>query len=226
MHDTASSGLTRPAASGHQDTMRHEIITRLHLLLAALQVALTVIGFIKIQALPGLAMHWGPDGHPDVLWPRNEALLLFPALALLLILIGLLAARLLRPEDPRRPHLATVLLAGLGLVDALQLGFILIGIGSDFDLLRLIGAAGGVGMLAGAIFNMRPLRDQGRFGIFMTGLLRLMMGFGGIALFWAAVVLSDPINMLAALFVCVLGPPLIYWLLLAVMTAAARSVRR
>jgi hypothetical protein len=32
--------------------------------------------------------------------------------------------------------------------------------------------------------------------------------------------------MLAALFVCVLGPPLIYWLLLAVMTAAARSVRR
>ena len=194
--------------------MRNQAITRLHMLAVAVLLALTAIGFVKIPATPGLAMHWGPDGHPDLLWPRNWALLLFPALTVVLLGWALLMGLRMASDDKVLPLLESVVLAGLGLLDAFQFGFILIGVGSDFDLFRVLGFVAGVVFLvlgvtgAGLRTDVRDPR-RGPPDRAAGGLFRILLAVAGAGLLWAISRWSDPIDTLPAIVVAVLVPPII-----------------
>lgn len=199
--------------------MRNEIITRLHLLAGAVLLALTAIGFVKIPPGPGLAMHWGPDGHPDLLWPRNWALLLFPVLGALLLLWGFAMDRFVPPEESKSPEqrreLSTFVLIGLGLLAALQFGFILIGIGSDIDLFRILGFVaaiamvlwGAMGLGGGDTYALRQM--PGADSRIAARLLRALFVIAGLGLFWAALSWTDPVDTLPALGAAVLLPPIL-----------------
>lgn len=197
--------------------MPNQVITRLHMLAVAALLALTVIGFVKIPGAPGLAMHWGPDGHPDLLWPRNWALLLFPALAVLLLLCAVVAGRGLDPNDTAMRAAQGVILAALGLLAALQFGFILIGVGSDFDVFRVLGFVLAVAFLVEGVLGAglrQEIRDRRRGppDRAVGALLRVLLVAAGAGLLWAIFRWSDPIDTLPAIAAAVLAPPILAWL--------------
>jgi uncharacterized membrane protein len=121
------------------------LVTRFHLLLLWVTLALTGVGFLRVP--PGLlyAAHWSGVG-ADWLWPREVALL--PAPLVQVILLGLfftlnrLMPRevLLRSQHVLDPALTLMMTT----VASLQLGLLLIGIGSDIDWVRLTAAGLGV----------------------------------------------------------------------------------
>ena len=123
--------------------MRKLLVTRFHLLLLGLLAAITATAFVKVPEATGLPVHWGLDGKPDQIWPRDQALWVFPSIAIVLIAISLLIGRLASGEqlDAGRPVLETVIAGLLALCCALQFAFLLIGIGSDIDMLRLLAFA-------------------------------------------------------------------------------------
>jgi len=120
--------------------MRKPLLTRFHLLLLGVLVSLTATAFVKVPAAAGLPVHWGLDGKPDQIWPRDEALWVFPGVAAVLVIL-FLAIGQFAPEDQikgGRPVIETAIAGLLGLCCAMQFAFILLGIGSDIDLIRVI----------------------------------------------------------------------------------------
>jgi uncharacterized membrane protein len=116
------------------------IITRFHALELMVLVAVTVTGFLKIPAAYAFVAHWGRHGQPDWSWPRDLALLLAPTAALICLscfaLIGWLTPK---PRLEMGRHvLEPALTALLGIAVAVQFGLLLVGTGSDLDLIRLL----------------------------------------------------------------------------------------
>jgi uncharacterized membrane protein len=119
---------------------RKLIVTRFHLFLVAVLVAVMATALVKVQAGTDLPVHWGFDGKPDRFWPRLPALLMFPVIGVFLTALFALIGRFGPVEsiEPGR-HMSEALLTGLlGLLCALEFALILIGIGSDLDMIRLI----------------------------------------------------------------------------------------
>jgi uncharacterized membrane protein len=87
-------------------------------------------------------MHWGLDGRPDRIWPRDPALAAMPIVALVLLVLFFFLARLAPPEkvDPGRTIAEAAISAVLLILCALQFGLLLIGTGSEVDLVRLVAA--------------------------------------------------------------------------------------
>lgn len=116
------------------------LVNRFHLLLLAVMVAITLTGFVRIEAAAGLPVHWGLDGEPDQVWPRDPALLALPLIAVLLTglfaVIGAFAPA--TQLEGGRSVLEITLAAVLGLLCALQFALLLIGIGSDIDMVRVL----------------------------------------------------------------------------------------
>ena len=199
---------------------RKPLVGRFHLFLLALLVAITATAFYKIPAQTGLPVHWGFDGKPDRMWPRDQALLIFPLLGV--VLVGLFAAigRFAAVEriEPGR-HISEAMLTGiLGLFCALQFALILIGIGSEIDMVRIIAFA--LAALFVILGNVRPksqpnayagirlpwtVNDPRRWAIAhrVTGILFII---GGIGLGLVAWLLPDPQDMLLAMFAAILVP--------------------
>ncbi|WDR03042.1 SdpI family protein [Devosia algicola] len=123
------------------------LISRFHLLLLAVLLAITGVILMRVPDDFSYAAHWGAHSQPDWLWPRNLALSGAPIAAFLIMLVfiglglGLTKNRLLLTRHILDPAL-TVLLT---VIDAVQMGFLLIGIGSDLDLIKL--TAYGLGAL-------------------------------------------------------------------------------
>ena len=133
------------------------LVTRFHLLVLTVTVAITVVAYLRVPADFAFPAHW-TRSTADWLWPR-DTLLAAPLLQLGFIAFFFVLGRLLT-----RNHLAKVqhiLDPGLTLLltvaASCQLGLLLIGIGSDLDFIRMTGFGLGATLvlLAVVLFDAR-----------------------------------------------------------------------
>lgn len=216
---------------------RTPIVTRFHLTLLGFLIALSVIAYIKVPAPLGFPVHWGLNGHPDEVWPHATALLLFPAIGLLLtglfVAIGFVAS----PQriEPGRAAAEALLTGLLGLLFALQLSLILIGVGSDIDLTRILAFVVALALIGLGIGLSRAppnafsrvrlpwaLSDKRNWTMThrLTGGLMAVAGagLGVVAMFW-----PDPINLFEALAIAVVAPVVVA--VIVSVTLAGRGSR-
>ncbi|HEV7345603.1 MAG TPA: SdpI family protein [Devosia sp.] len=123
------------------------LVTRFHLLLLVVTVAITGVAEFRIPADFVFLAHWRGSS-PDWLWPRL-AIYAAPALQLLLMAAFFLLGRLLTKNHYAKSQhiLDPALTALMSVVAATQLGLLLVGIGSDLDLVRIIAYALGLALL-------------------------------------------------------------------------------
>ena len=130
------------------------LITRFHLLQLLVLLAITAVAIFRVPADFVFPAHWTTGG-ADWLWPRNLALPVGPAIALILLVTFAILGRLLTKN-----HLAKVrhilepaLTLLLAVIVVVQLGLLLTGIGSDLDLIRLTAfALGATLVVLGIVF--------------------------------------------------------------------------
>ena len=93
---------------------RKLIVTRFHLFLVGVLLAVMATALVKVQAGTDLPVHWGFDGKPDRFWPRLPALLMFPVIGFLLTGLFALIGRFAPVEaiEPGR-HMSQLLQTGL-----------------------------------------------------------------------------------------------------------------
>lgn len=130
------------------------LVSRFHLLLLAVTIAITGVGFFRIPAGFAFAAHWS-GSLADWVWPRDIALLVAPLLeAVIVAAFFLLGRALTKNHFAKVQHiLDPALTLLLVVVTAVQLGLLVIGIGSDIDLVRLTGAGLGIVLLVlGIVF--------------------------------------------------------------------------
>jgi len=123
------------------------LVTRFHVLLLTVTLAITGVGFFRIPASFAFAAHWAGNT-ADIFWPR-EALLAAPGVQLMLLAIFFLLGRLLsKNQYAKSQHiLDPALTLIMTIVAATQLGLLLTGIGSDLDFIRLTGFGLGAALL-------------------------------------------------------------------------------
>ncbi|MGV8856120.1 MAG: SdpI family protein [Devosia sp.] len=128
------------------------IVTRFHLLLLAVTLAITGVALFRVPAEFFYAAHWS-GSVADWQWPRDLALTVAPVLASALLLGFFILGRLLTKNHfAKTQHiLDPALTLLLGVVAATQLGLLLAGFGSDLDLIRLTGFGLGMVLLVAGV---------------------------------------------------------------------------
>jgi uncharacterized membrane protein len=123
------------------------LITRFHLLLLTVTLAITGVAWFRIPTDYVFPAHWSGSA-ADWLWPR-EALFVAPVLQILLLAKFLTIGRLLtKNQYAKSQHiLDPALTLMMVVVAACQLGLLLTGIGSDLDFIRLTGFGLGVALI-------------------------------------------------------------------------------
>ncbi len=116
------------------------LVTRFHLLLLGVTLAIAGVALIHVPEGYAFPAHWRGNA-ADWLWPRDIALAIAP-----LAQAGLIAAFFLIGRALTKTHFAKVqhildpaLTLVLAVAAACQLGLLMMGIGSDFDLFRITG---------------------------------------------------------------------------------------
>src|SRR5690554_4106248 len=127
-----------PSAS-HICGAMQSLVTRFHLLLLSVTLAITGVGFFRIDPAYVFAAHWSGSS-PDWLWPRS-ALFVAPLLQALLVASFFLLGRMLtRNHFAKSQHILDPALSLLmAVIASTQLGLLLTGIGSDLDFVRFTG---------------------------------------------------------------------------------------
>ncbi|WP_043617984.1 SdpI family protein [Ensifer sp. ZNC0028] len=164
----------------------------------------TLVGYLAIPAEALLPTHWGVDGTADAFWPRDRALAMAPVVVAVLAALSLAVGRFVPQEELRAGrHIAEVTLpAILALFAAIQTVIVLIGLGVDLSMSRVI--AFGLGLLSIAVGNVLPKsQPNGLAGIRLPWtvadnanwrathrLAGLLMVCAGIALALLALVMS------------------------------------
>lgn len=125
------------------------LVTRFHLLLTAVTLAITGVALFRVPADFRYAAHWS-GSVADWQWPRDAALAVGPLLALVLLAVFFVMGRLFsKNQFAKSQHiLDPALTLLLAILAATQLGLLLAGFGSDLDLIRLTGFALGAVLLA------------------------------------------------------------------------------
>ena len=129
------------------------LITRFHLLLLAVTLAISGVGFVRIPPDFAYQAHWTGNA-ADWLWPRDPALLVAPILEVVLLVCFFVLGRLLaKNQYAKSQHILDPALTLLMTVaTATQLGLLLAGIGSDLDFIRLVALAlGGTLIVLGIV---------------------------------------------------------------------------
>jgi uncharacterized membrane protein len=129
------------------------LITRFHLLLLAVTVAITGVAYFRVPTDFAFPAHWSGSA-ADWLWPRDWALPVAPMLQVLLLLAFFVLGRAFTKNHfAKTQHILDPALTLLmTLVAACQLGLLLTGIGSDLDFIRLTGfGLGAVLVLLGIV---------------------------------------------------------------------------
>lgn len=118
------------------------LITRFHLLLLTVTLAITGVALFRVPADFAYQAHWTGNA-VDWVWPRDLALPVAPLLqVLLLIAFFLLGRSLTKNQYAKSQHILDPALTTLmTVVAATQLGLLLGGVGSDLDFVRLTGFA-------------------------------------------------------------------------------------
>ena len=124
------------------------LVSRFHVLLFSVTLAITAVALLRVPADFVYPAHWTGSA-VDWSWPRNVALLVGPAIQLLLMGGFFIIGRLLtRNHYAKSQHiLDPALSAVMALVAACQMALLLTGVGSDIDLIRIIGFGFGTALL-------------------------------------------------------------------------------
>lgn len=119
------------------------LVTRFHLLLFGVTLAIAGVTILHVPFDYAYPAHW-KGSTADWLWPRNAALATPPALqVILLFAFFTLGRRLTRNHLAKTRHiLEPALTLLLAVAAGCELGLLLSGIGSDFDMFRI--TAGGL----------------------------------------------------------------------------------
>ncbi|OYX02273.1 MAG: hypothetical protein B7Z15_19055 [Rhizobiales bacterium 32-66-8] len=123
------------------------LVTRFHLLLLTVTLAISGVAFFRIPADYVFPAHWSGSA-ADWLWPR-QVLIVAPLLQVLLLAKFFIVGRLLtKNQYAKSQHiLDPALTLLLAVAAATQLGLLLTGIGSDLDFIRLTGFGLGVALI-------------------------------------------------------------------------------
>lgn len=115
------------------------LITRFHLLLLTVTVAITAVALFRIPPGYLFPAHWSGSA-PDWQWPR-EALFVAPLVQVVLLAIFVTIGRLLtKNQYAKSQHILDPALTLMMLVvAACQMSLLVTGTGSDLDLIRLTG---------------------------------------------------------------------------------------
>ena len=124
-----------------------------------LTVALVITALIGFLVIPGeaiLPVHWDPAGEADGFMGRNGALLMPLGVAAVVLALMAGLVRFSRPEqiEPGRHLIRAVVPAIVGLFLVILVGTVLIGVGVEVNMVRLIALAFGV--LLVTMGNMLP----------------------------------------------------------------------
>jgi uncharacterized membrane protein len=116
------------------------LVTRFHLLILTVTIAITSVAFLRVPANYAYPAHWSGSS-ADWLWQRDLALPFAPILQVVLLLAFFWLGRALtKSHFAKTQHILDPALTLLMLVIAsCQLGLLLTGIGSDLDFIRLTG---------------------------------------------------------------------------------------
>lgn len=119
------------------------LVTRFHLLLFGVTLAIAGVAIVHVPEGFAFPAHWRGSS-ADWLWPRDLALAVAPLVELVLMAAFFLLGRALTKNHlAKTRHIFDPALTLLLAVTAsCQLGLLLIGIGSDFDMFRI--TAGGL----------------------------------------------------------------------------------
>lgn len=186
-------------------------------------LAISITGFLEIPPGTSLPVHWDLRGEVDWAWPKEWALLLMPGLGALLTSGFWLLGRAL-PDDQLEDgrSIWELSLSGvLGLFAAIHFGLLLLGVGADLDMIRIIAFAMAVFLFVmgleiarsrrrtyGAIRLPFAIRDPGHW-IATHRITGSLFVLGGIVLGLAAWFWPDPATLLTLLLTCVFVPSLI-----------------
>ena len=123
------------------------LVTRFHLLLLTVTLAITGVGLFRIPPDYVFPAHWSGSA-ADWLWPR-EVLIVAPVVQVLLLAKFFIIGRLLtKNQYAKSQHILDPALTLLmAVVATTQLGLLLTGIGSDLDFIRLTGFGLGVTLI-------------------------------------------------------------------------------
>jgi len=180
----------------------------------------TLVGYLAIPAEALLPIHWGVDGTADAFWPRDRALALAPVAVAVLAAFSFAVGRFApQAELQAGRHIAEVTLpAILALFAAIQTVIVLIGLGVDLSMTRVI--AFGLGLLSIVVGNVLPKsQPNGLAGIRLPWTLAdnanwrathrlagLLMVCAGITLALLALVMSTGPALAAATIAALLLP--------------------
>lgn len=136
--------------------IRSILITPLNAVLVAAILGFTSAGFLLIPEGTVMPVHWGPGGQPDGFADRNMALLMAPAVALVLIGVFVAIVRFSRSDaiEAGQHAIAVALSALLGLFAIIQAIMLQLGIGHPADMPRAITL--GFAIMLIAIGNVAP----------------------------------------------------------------------
>ena len=186
---------------------------------AALAAA-TIAGYLMVPPETLMPVHWGPDGAADGFLPRNLALLMPPAILAILWLIFAIVLSRGGEVDRARPGLRAAF-AGIGmLMAAIQAAGIAIALGYPVDMIRVIAFC--IGLMFIGLGNVMPNSQPNSYAGFrlrwtlespanwvatnrFAGILMMM---AGVVLALAAMLVAQPLWLLAAIVLCIAVPSL------------------
>lgn len=179
------------------------LVTRFHLLLFGVTLAIAGVIVVHVPANFAFPAHWS-GSTVDWLWPRNIAIAVAPLVELVLMATFFVIGRKLTKNHMAKVRhiLDPALTLLLSVATSCQLGLLLIGIGSDFDMFRITaaGLAATLLVLAVVIYEAErhsyaglrmpwPIRSDRAWTI-VHRLSGLASGVAAISLAWLA--WSDP----------------------------------
>lgn len=191
--------------------------TRTHVVLLVLLLGVTLLGFVLVPLGESLPIHWGFSGSADAFAPAPAALL-FPLFITLVLasVIGLFFyAKLTRADFERGRSVINAAFAALEVIALVLLaGTILIGMGQEVDMVRLI-VLGVLGMFA-LIGNHLPKSQPNRLAGLRLPTTLADAGNWRVTHIWTGrlMLALSLIGIVIALF----GPPI--WVMIVLVVSA------
>lgn len=199
-------------------------LTPLNIVLLVLLAAATIAGFLLVPPGTNLPIHWGLNGNPNSFQPRDRALLIFPALAIVLSGVLTFVRRFDKPEASGHV-LRIVVSCVLAMFLVLEVATVMIGVGIAVDMIRVVTL--GVGALFVVVGNALPKTQPNHVaGIRLPWTLRdpanwqatnrlggILMMAGGVVMMAAGLTIAMPgmlLSIMFAVLVLSMGIPTIY----------------